>query len=300
MEINDTVLNPIKVFLRSSAYTSCLHSSNKCQLMFELNEPIVCNPNVDIYCSLSSFSFTNSFYTVNENNYKFTYLYSGNATFKNLTFGNYDIDSLIIHINSLIISDSITLSYNSVNNKVTISSPISGLKLVDDGTNQNCYEILGFDDTGTATTSNTFIAPYCCNLISNQLLHITTDLNLNSIGLKKHTSYNILDTVLITALNGCVQSHKSDDIFKYKLDTKAITSLAISVFNQDFDIVNFNNIDWFLSLSFTFSYNKVYIQPTQYLSNNNSSEMEAEIIAWNKREHLLAIQQYHRLHKHKK
>ena len=128
MEISDTPLNPIKVFLRSSAYTSCQHSSNKCQLFFELNKPIVCNPNIDIFCSLDSFNFTNSFYTINENNYKFIYLYNGNATFKFLTFGNYDIDSLVAHINTLIVSDNITITYNTVLHQHQISQIISEIQ----------------------------------------------------------------------------------------------------------------------------------------------------------------------------
>lgn len=294
MEINDTTINPIKVFLRTSSYSYTHQASSKCQLSFELNEPIVCPSNVDIYMSLESFSFTNSFYTINENNYKFQYLYNGNATFKTLTLGNYDIDSLIAHINSLVVLDSIILSYNSIYNKVTITSSAGVIKLVDDGMNQNCYEILGFDDKGTSTTSNTFTSPYVCNLISNQLLHITTDMNLNSIALKGHPHYNIIDTVLITASPGYVQNHKADGIFKFKLDSKGITSINISILNQDFDTVNFNNIDWFISLNFTFSYSKVYISPTQYIANGISTSMELELIASTKRQHLREIREYHK------
>ena len=54
----DTPLKPISVFLRSSDYTYTLNS-DKNNLLFELNTPIISFPNNDILISLKSFSFTN-------------------------------------------------------------------------------------------------------------------------------------------------------------------------------------------------------------------------------------------------
>ena len=65
MNILDTPLQPVNVFLRSSSYTTMEDKSN---LKFELNTPVHSYPNMDILVSLDSFQFTNSFYTINENN----------------------------------------------------------------------------------------------------------------------------------------------------------------------------------------------------------------------------------------
>ena len=63
----DSPLNPVSIFLRSSDYTYSLNS-DKNNLLFELNKPILSYPNMDILISLKSFCFTNSFYTIDENN----------------------------------------------------------------------------------------------------------------------------------------------------------------------------------------------------------------------------------------
>ena len=100
MNILDTPLQPINVFLRSSAYTTM---ENKSNLIFELNTPVQSYPNMDILVSLDSFQFTNSFYTINENNRYFYYSYDAGFTFFvfTLTLGNYDIDTLLSYMNTL-------------------------------------------------------------------------------------------------------------------------------------------------------------------------------------------------------
>ena len=69
MEILDTPIPPINIFLRSSEYTS--RDVYKSNLTFELNKPIISYPNMDILIGLESFQFTNSFYTINETNCNF-------------------------------------------------------------------------------------------------------------------------------------------------------------------------------------------------------------------------------------
>lgn len=295
MEISDTYLSPYKICLRSSAYTTCLESVNKCQLTFELNKPISCEPNISIFCSLSSFSFTNSFYTINENNCNLFISFNGSTIKYILAFGNYDIDSLLIMINQVLAANLIVLTFSSVTNKITVTSTIYSIKFTDDGTNNNIYEMLGFNDIGTTTFTSSFVSPHVVNLISNQLLHITTDLNLNSVGLKSNQKYNILDTVLITSQPGSVQAYKSNDIFKYKLDEKVITSISIGILNQDFNKVHFNNIDWFCEIAFTFCYTKAYIMPNNYLNYDASTSLESELIEEGNRQHLREIEQYHML-----
>ena len=72
MNLIDTPIQPISLFLRSSSYTMAQNTTEN-NLIFNLNQAITNYQNMDILVSCNSFQFTNSFYTVNENNYKYIY-----------------------------------------------------------------------------------------------------------------------------------------------------------------------------------------------------------------------------------
>jgi hypothetical protein len=269
MELLDTPLEPINIFLRSSEYTSTdIYKSN---LTFELNKPILPYPNMDVLIGLESFQFTNSFYTVNETNCNFSYnINNGITTNILLSFGNYDIDTFMTYLNATVTN--LLFSYNTSTLRITIATknnmtinllPISN----------NAYELLGFSDSGTSSNSNSILAPYMFNLISVQVLHVcTSNIVLNSYGLKNKTKRNIIGSVQVTSSSGEVQTFTSS--FKNKIHTDPISSITISIFNQDFNTVNFNNIDWFINLSFSFCYRKKLEMP-QYLNTINlESQMQ--------------------------
>ena len=104
-------------------------------------------------------------------------------------------------------------------------------------------------------------------MISVQVLHICTpNIVVNSYGLKNKTKHNIIGSVQVNSSPGETQSYVSN--FKNKINSDPITQITISIYNQDFNIVNFNNIDWFINLSFSFVYKKKLELP-QYLNNYN-------------------------------
>ena len=257
MNIIDTPIQPISLFLRSSSYSQALNTT-KTNLIFELNETITNYQNMDILVSCNSFQFTNSFYTINENNYKFIYkIYGSTPVIILIPFGFYDIDSLILKLNTLL-SGIFIFSYNFLTYKITITH-YSGLTfiLLDDGTNKNIYEILGIDDNGFTTYTNNYICPYIFNLISIQVLHICIpNINIKSISLKDTIKYNIIASILVTSQFGQVQTYFQNNIFEYLINDNMISFINVQILNQDFNPVNFNNIDWFLNLSFKFIYKK--------------------------------------------
>jgi hypothetical protein len=68
------------------------------------------------------FKYTNSFYTINDTNNYFYYKFlSGSITTVQLTKGNYDIDTFLTHLSTLL-SGIFTFAYSDSTLKVTISS----------------------------------------------------------------------------------------------------------------------------------------------------------------------------------
>jgi hypothetical protein len=206
----------------------------------------------------TSFQFTNSFYTVNEYNNKFIYkILGGNTNLINIPIGFYDIDSLITKLNSLL-SGIFTFSYDSLTYKTNIihNSNLTFI-LLDDGTNTNIYELLGIDDYGFSSYVSSYTSPYILNLISVQVLHICiSNVNIKSISLKNTTKYNIIASILVTSQFGSVQTYQSNNSFEYLINDDVIPFINVIILDQDMNPVNFNNIDWFLNLSFKFIYKK--------------------------------------------
>lgn len=281
--ILDTPLNGFSIFLRSSSYTSNNGGqTTKSNLTFELNTPILCKPNMNLLVGLKSFSFTNSFYTVNDNNDKFYYTYD-NLPHNVLTFtcehGNYTIDDLINYLNTQLLGVFI-FSYSLRTLKITITSTTNTpFRLISkNNTNMTMYELLGFPDNIIDNTLLTIQnAPYLFNMIGVQVLHICiSNLRLESIGVKNQTKYNIIDSVQVTATSGETQTYFNDNGFKYKIYDDNINFLDIVIRDQDFNIIDFNNIDWFINLNFNHVYQKDLVDAL-YLKNQDT-DMQKTIL----------------------
>ena len=266
MNILDTPLLPINIFLRSSEYTTNNNTTKyKSNLLFELNKTILSFSNMDTIIKLESFQFTNSFYTINENNCNLYITFLNDSTISTVTFnlGNYTIDSLITELknslyNTLSFGD-FNVSYNPLTYKITLNND-EPFKLLSGPC--NIYEIIGFDDYGmdNYTLAGDTVAPYLFNLMGVQVLHICiNNINLNSYGLKNKSKYNIIASIHVIVPSGETQTFYNG--FEYQIGYEPLTSLNITIYDQDFNIVNFNNIDWFLNLSFKFVYKKMLTIP---------------------------------------
>lgn len=291
MEIIDTPINPVSLFLRSSSFTQAVDTS-KTNLIFNLNEPIMNYQNMDILIACESFQFTNSFYTINETNYKFIYqILNANAVTISVPYGYYDIDSLILKLNTLL-TGIFTFSYNSLTYKTTITHN-TGLtfRLLDDGKNTNIYEVLGIDDAGYTTYSSSYTSPYLFNLMSVQVLHICIpNINIKSISVKNTTKYNIIASIQIVSQFGSVQTYLNPTNFAYKITDDVIPFINVIILNQDFNRVNFNNIDWFLNLSFKFIYKKELQVPKTLEQYTQDFTAKQELLAEEERNYYNSLQ----------
>jgi hypothetical protein len=262
MESLDTPLQPYSIFLRSSDYTSAIGSS-KSNLFFDLNTPIKCYSNMNMLVKLISFKYTNSFYTINNTNNYFYYKFlSGSITSVQLTNGNYNIDTFLNHLSSLL-SGIFTFSYSDITLKPTISSVSLQTFILYTGSN-NCFEVLGFDTVVSTSYNNIQIAPYIMNLIGTEVLHVTVpNISLNSVGVKNQTKYSILDSIHVNSAKGETETYYNISDFHYKISDNLITYLNIIIYDQNFNIVDFNNIDWYINIVFSFSYiNNLVLPPT--------------------------------------
>jgi hypothetical protein len=249
-------------------------------MVFELNNAITSFPNMDLLVSLKSFSFTNSFYTINDNNSNFYFTFDNITVHEySISHSNYSIDQLITYLNILFVAYFI-FTFNLQTLKITITSSTgTPFRLVSTNVNNNIYEVLGFDDIiPYSTLSTVYTSPYLFNMMGVQVLHICLpNLSLDSVGLANTIKYNIIDSVQVISTSGETQTHFNDNNFQYKISDDVISSITVMIYDQDFQPVNFNNIDWFMQLTFCHMYKKPFIA-SEYLHSNNSDANQSLLL----------------------
>jgi hypothetical protein len=93
------------------------------------------------------------------------------------------------------------------------------------------------------------------------------NLSLNSYGVKNSinkTSKSNVASIPVTSIQGDTQTYSSD--LMHKINDKIITFIEVRIIDENGNEVNFNGVDWFLNVSFIFSYKKEYRKPT-YLTD---------------------------------
>ena len=274
----DTPLHPTKIFLFSGE-TSTISTSTKNNLIFELNQTIQCPPNVDILISLDSFSFTNSFFNITNYNHLLIITFD-NTNFLSYTIpsNHYDIESLIFILNT--IQTNLIFSYSISSYKITITS-ITPFRICSSTFNPS----IGFDENiDTLSLTNTITSPYFFNLTRPNYLNIClTNLNLKSISLKGKQHYNQIDSIMLTASFGDNQYYKPGNEFYYIISENSISSINVLICDEIHNHIDFNNINWFMTLNIAFQYKKEN-RPAENLLNLYDSNnlaiydyLEAEI-----------------------
>ncbi len=271
---HNTTIFPQQIFIKSNDYTILKNDKMKSDITFELKNFINIPNNVDAYIQLNSFKFMNAFYNINSTNNKFYYSISPNIT-TILSFtipsGNYNITTFLDFMNTTL-AGAITLAYNSTLFKINFQS--SNSFILRKGIN-DCMGVIGFDSTTTASTN--INSTNLINLLGVQVLYLCIDnLNLTSNSSKNSTVSNVLESVNVDVLIGSSQSYYNTTNTKYKINNSNINYLDIKIYGSDGKLVDFNNTDWYLGISFIFAYKMEYKPPTFLDLNSNGIDDRLE------------------------
>jgi len=195
--------------------------------------------------------FPVSFYTINETNNIF-----GVATNLNLfqTFtipvGNYNANTLITKMNSLVTAGliSVTFSFNSATGKVTISGDAGVTSITFSSALSQFYKVMGSVfpiSTGTSVLN----MPYPLNLLGVKKLVIKSQL----LGISSFESGTNQSVTLTTIPNNnspftMISYENRSNLNKSLIRVRKIDSIDIQIEDEDGNKINFNNINWTLTL----------------------------------------------------
>jgi hypothetical protein len=254
----NTTLLPQQIFLNSLFNTVSYNDTMKSDILFELEEPIIIPSNVDCFVQINTFKFFNTFYNVTESNNIFYY----NATSVTIAPGNYSIKTFIATLNEALLDGNVYLVYDSLTFKISIVS-VSGISLTL-GLN-NCFELIGISSDKSSSTLH--VSDQLVNLAGVQILYLTfPNVHIKSNGVRNNVLNNVLEAVNINVPIGSAENYGNIHSTKYKVGENVITSINIKIYDEKLRLVDFNNTDWFLSLSVIFSYKNQHIMAPELLT----------------------------------
>lgn len=281
--LHTSVIPPSTIFLKSNDATSLLNGSMKSNISFDLRNKIFIPPNVNCFVQLNTFRFVNSIYNVNSTNNKFYVSMLKSGVIHNVVItipnGNYSIISILQYLNTVLAVEKLDFTYLDTLFKINITSSGGHTFHLNNGTN-NCFRLLGFVDYDTATYVSTLTSDSIINLGGTQVLYISLEnVNLSSNTSKQNTNTNIIEAITVDVLIGSSQSFSNTNNSKFKVNENFINSINVRIFDEYGYLVDFNNVDWFLSIGVIFSYEAQYIAPQTLDLNNNGIPDELENIA---------------------
>jgi hypothetical protein len=271
-------LNPEQVFLRSNEFSILNNGSKKSSITFNLKTKIVIPRNVDAYIQLNSFKYFNAFYNINSSNNNFYFSLNGGGQnietvyVLQIPIGNYTISSILSYLNSELNPD-IVLTYVGSLFKISFTSA-SYTFMIRSGVN-DCLRLLGFSES--TTEANETVSRNLVNLAGTQVLYITLpNMHIQSNSSTSAVTSNILESINVDILGGSSKSFYNSSNIKYRIVDEFVSSIDVMIFDENNNLVDFNNTDWFMSISFIFSYKNDYKPPPMLAFDEKDVEDIAE------------------------
>ena len=185
----------------------------------------------------------NSFYIVNYSNNQIVI----NSFSYYIPVGNYNVRTFIAYM--LTILPSITITYNSINNKVTFTS---GSSITINGSLSTINKIIGLDYVDI--TDTIIEMPYVVNFLPIPRINFKcSTLHLNNFNLSDGTSDLFLSLQNYTGQLQTIHYNNQTSL-EFLIEDKTLSELTIFVMDDQQNFINFNNIDWTMTLLFKVTY----------------------------------------------
>lgn len=198
-----------------------------------------------IYLSITHAEVANSFYLINEYNN----ILNINDIDYSLAYGNYNISSLISSL-LLLIPSNISLLFNSIIQKITLSSPVPFTISYSKST---INRIMGLSRTNDmiAIFSDQYkiTLPNCVCFLPTSRINFRS----SSLNLENYPSDLFLSLQNNASQNGIIL-YTNNDSSRFHINLESINELNIRVTDDSNRELNFNGINWFLTLRVDYEY----------------------------------------------
>lgn len=201
-----------------------------------------------IHLSVCNASIPVSFYNINDHNNVLYYKLTADTEITEivLTKGNYNVNTLLTLLKSVL--PTFVITYSIITNKYTFSHPTSNFTFYYNTTHMStCFHQIGFQDYDQFSSSRILENDRCINL--SPIRNFLVSCNFNTGNINKSNPYvnNILCSIPLTSnINGVV-NYFSDN-FKSNLYTSVMSTITITITDQDGMDIDFNGVNWTMTL----------------------------------------------------
>ena len=231
-----------------SSNSGSLNGSYKSQILINLPDLNFTDESIqNVYLSVLHCEVPNSFYIVN---YTCNTLVINSISYT-IPVGNYNCNNLITTILS-IIPNSFSIVYSSITNKYTWSNSLSNFII--NASNSTIRNIIGLGNTDLNSTSLTLICPYVVNFLPLARLNFRS----NAFNLANYNQSDGSSDLFLSLQNNAGQQgqilYTAQSGLRFLIRDKTITNILISVTDDFNNLINFNNINWYLTFLIEIEY----------------------------------------------
>lgn len=206
----------------------------------------------NVYLSVLHCEVPNSFYIVN---------YTNNAIVVNnvsyiIPVGNYNANTFATQLLS-ILPLGFTMVYSAITNKYTLTFTSD---FTINASNPSCKinSVIGLGNNDVYSTGGSLTLPYVVNFLPIPRINFRTNIfNLQNYNQSDNTGDVFLSLQNNAPQQACI-NYYNDAQLKFLIQDKALSNFSITVTNDNNELINFNNINWYLT----------FLIEIEYLENN--------------------------------
>jgi hypothetical protein len=221
------------------------------------------NDTRSVYLMVDHCEIPNSFYIVNYTN---NMIKINNISYT-IPVGNYNVNNLIIELLALL-PVGFTITYSNISNKLTFGYTTS---FIINASSSTINKVIGLD---VIDLSSDITNKVLCPLIVNFLPIPTISFHSNFLKTNNYSTSDGSSDVFLCLQNNvgslATINYTNQNNIKYLVQEKNITDFTITVTNADGFPLNFNGIDWYMSLLLLIEYtdNTVNTSFNSIINNN--------------------------------
>ena len=215
---------------------------------------------VNVLFSVDHAEVCNSYYLINENNNDIVI----NNIVYSVQFGNYNVNNFITALTSVIPSGFI-ITYSSITNKLTFNYT-SNFTINAGSASCTINDIIGLGNINITSSGNSLVMPYVVNFLPLARINFRSNFF-------KFNNYSTTDNstdIFLSLQNSAppigVVYYVNQTNTNFIINDMNITVININVTDDNNNLINFNNVDWYMTFTIKIDYKDLNDPNNSFLS----------------------------------
>ena len=247
-QVNYQTIYSQQIYLNSASAAIFLNGSQKSNCTFFFQDIIkISKDAIEMRLELVNAQIPVSWYLINSTNNRFTITVGVVATNYQFPFGNYNANTFITAFENLL-GVAWAVAFNSITNKFTFG--YSGGVFTFSDTTNSIFPIIGFSSGSQYTSSgNNLLSPYSVAFGGLTKINIlSSTFNLANADSKSKGQTSTICSVPVSTIQGGYVFYNNITNFKSIFRNHELSSINIQIQDPNNNYIDFNNIDWTLTL----------------------------------------------------